>query len=499
MVLTALAVYELHGHGEALTRDLGIYTYAGQQLLEGEPPYQGILNRAGPLAHVFPAVGVAGGRLLGVGDVLGARVFFMLLAVATVWAVYRLCRDLFDSRAVALAGAAAMLSFHGFIHYAAQGPREKTPMVLFLVLCLWALHRRQWFWAGLWLSLATLLLQIVFPVGAGTFVVAWLATSRGDRLRSLGKWVGGGLVPVAAFAVYFAIVGTLADAARAFLLINAQYTVADIPLNNLPIIWNNLVYAYGWSLGLLLLGGAVVIAAVVRAWRTRGQTGQDAGCTERSRSVTLAAYGGGLIVFLLWCARDFDGWPDAFPALPVAAIGIAVLVHEVRDRIPVRSDRFAVGVVVGSLVVTVASGTWAYTNRFDSLDEQRALSLATLRDLPADATFFSVEAPQPLVHGQRSSVSRLQTFAGGLDRYVEDNYPGGLRGLAEDVAEQRTTVIFARDDEPLPTWLAPTLEEEYVEVTESRFRTFLHQSVDASTRRAVDQEVRDAIRRVESS
>ena len=55
--LIALTVYSLHGVRGNLTRDVGLYAYAGQQVADGVPPYLGVLNRAGPLAHAIPAAG----------------------------------------------------------------------------------------------------------------------------------------------------------------------------------------------------------------------------------------------------------------------------------------------------------------------------------------------------------------------------------------------------------------------------------------------------------
>ena len=58
VALGSLVVFALHGTEGMLSRDLGIYAYAGQQVADGVPPYVGVLNRAGPLAHVLPGVGV---------------------------------------------------------------------------------------------------------------------------------------------------------------------------------------------------------------------------------------------------------------------------------------------------------------------------------------------------------------------------------------------------------------------------------------------------------
>ena len=74
--VTTLVVYVVHGFNGSLTRDLAIYSYAGQQVVEGSPPYIGILNRAGPLAHLLPAIGVAERRAGGFDDLSRHEIAF---------------------------------------------------------------------------------------------------------------------------------------------------------------------------------------------------------------------------------------------------------------------------------------------------------------------------------------------------------------------------------------------------------------------------------------
>ena len=62
--------------------------------------------------------------------------------MGAVCATYMVGRDLFSSRWAGLASAASLLSFLGFIEYATNGPREKTPMVLFVLLAMWMLTRQ---------------------------------------------------------------------------------------------------------------------------------------------------------------------------------------------------------------------------------------------------------------------------------------------------------------------------------------------------------------------
>ncbi|MDN5855083.1 MAG: glycosyltransferase family 39 protein, partial [Actinomycetia bacterium] len=189
----SLLVYALHGLDGKLTRDVAVYGYAGQQFIEGVPPYEGVMNRAGPLAHMIPGVGAAGARLFGLEDLTGMRILFLLLTVACGCVTYLFARDLFGSRAAGLAAAFAFLTFEGFIDYASNGPREKTTVALFLLCSLWAAYKHRWFASGAWLSLATLTLQIAFPVGFVAILVQALALGRGERVRALARTAVGGL------------------------------------------------------------------------------------------------------------------------------------------------------------------------------------------------------------------------------------------------------------------------------------------------------------------
>jgi hypothetical protein len=94
----ALVIYVLRGFRGLLSGNLGLYLYAGQQFADGVPPYVGILNRAGPLAHMIPGVGVLFARAIGISDVLGVRILLCLVSVAAVCMTYVMGRAVFSSR-----------------------------------------------------------------------------------------------------------------------------------------------------------------------------------------------------------------------------------------------------------------------------------------------------------------------------------------------------------------------------------------------------------------
>ena len=447
----ALLTYALHGVHGMLSRDLAVYSYAGQQVADGVPPYDGILNRAGPLAHAIPAIGVWIARAGGFDDVVTMRLQFMAIATLCVCAVYLLGRDVFASRLAGLVSAATFLTFSGFIEYASNGPREKTPMTLFVTGALWAVARRRWFTAGVCVSLATLCLQIAFFSSFTAVVAGALFLAHGERLRAFGRIALGGALPVAVCAVWFAAAGSLRDAAEAFLLINMRYTTPDPVLPRLDAAWLDLQEAYGVSLWLLIGGLAALAVLSLGVVRKSGRA-------EGSPAVVLAAFTLGAAAGLAWNIKEYDAWPDLFPLLPFAAVGIGGLFHELTRRLAPRT-----AVVVAVVLSVAAAGTAireSVTTRDERLTIQRESVAAVLKQAPPNATITSVEAPQALVLTERTNPTRHQMFSSGLQDYVEDTWPGGLDGFRAGVkAAQPDFVVFG---DPMSKRWRAAFEPDYV-------------------------------------
>jgi hypothetical protein len=448
--VTALIVYILHGFDGTLKRDLAIYSYGGQQVVEGVPPYVGILNRAGPLAHLIPAIGVAVARAAGFEDLLGIRLLFMLLAVACVCVVYALARNLFASRLAGLVGAAAFLSFYGFIEFATNGPREKTAMVLFLLITLLAVAKRWWFVAGFSLGLATLVWQPALLVGLTAAITTVIALQPSERLRAFVRVMVGGLVPALLCIVYFAVAGALKEFIDAFLLINARYTVPAPLLSNFARKWTTMQRAYGFSLWVMVVGLAALAILTFLALRRGGW--------RAPARIPVAAVGAASFVALAWSFRDFNSWPDAFLLLPLAAIGVGGIAKELIDRLPARA---ALSLCITSVVATVAiAATYSTTQRNRGLERQRASVVAMFEQFPSDVSIQSIGAPEPLVLSGSTNPTRHQTFKRGLAEYVDDTWPGGLPGFAKWVAREQPTII-SMDNPRIPPWFRDTLEREY--------------------------------------
>lgn len=451
LALAAVAVFLLHGYGGMLTRDLALYAYSGQQFAEGVPPYVSVLNRAGPLAHMVPGFGAMIARLLGTDDLLTMRVLMTVLSVAAVWLTYLLGRDTFGSRLAGVAAATSLLTFQGFVTYATGGPREKTTMLLLVVCALLAVVHRRWGLTGVAVALATLTWQPAFFVGTTAVVVAAVALSWRAATGALLRFAVGGLVTTAVVTAYFVLEGALELFLRGFLIINAGWTDQSGLREFLQIAPEEMTAGFGWSIWVVLIG--LVATVVLAVAELRGLDRHD------GRRMAVVGTGAATVACLLWSLKVFNGWADAVFVLPLAALGLGGLVLALVRRLPRRAATAVVATY--ALVALVAAGANAGATRDDYLEPMRAEVDAVLAISGPGATVLSIGAPQPLVFGQLRNPIRHQMFIVGLQDYLDEELPGGLEGLAEEIEEARPTLV-TMDHPTWYDWLRPVIREHYV-------------------------------------
>jgi 4-amino-4-deoxy-L-arabinose transferase-like glycosyltransferase len=460
LAAAAVAVFLLRGFERQLETDAALYSYAGQRFAEGEPPYVGVLNRAGPLAHLVPGVGVLGARLVGADDLLGARVVMMLLSVACVWLTYLVARDTLGSRVAGVVGASTLLTFEGFAVLATGGPREKTTMALLLLVALWAVARRRWLLTGAAVGLATLAWQPVLLVGSTVAVAAaLLVPGRRAALAALLRYALGGLATLAATVVAFLAVGALAEFYEGFLAVHLEgYTKQASLLESAGDDPLQLLSGFGWGAPLLVTG--TVAAFVLAGTRLRRL---DRGSP---RDCAVVSLGAGVLSCVAWSLVAFQGWPDAVVLLPFAAVGAGGAGQVLLGVLPrVWRARAAVSVAV---VLVTAAGATSWVHREARLPAQRELVHSMLATAGPGTTVQAFGACQVLVLTGRDNPSRYVKFGLGLGRYLDDALPGGLASLANQVEERRPDLLtIGKPGGAGYRWLRPVLRPHYVRLGES--------------------------------
>ncbi len=437
--VVALGVYALHGYQGVLERDLGVFTYGGEHVTRGIAPYVGIFNSVGPLADAVPGLAMWLGHFLGLDPVFSARLFFTILSALCCAGLCVLARDLFGSRAAGFVAPAIFLTFEEFLELASDGPREKTTMVLLLVVTLILLGRRRWLTAGMCAALATLTWQpVLAPAVAAALAAAFL--EKQGRLRALLRFVaGGGLVTLAAVVV-FALAGALRAAVGGFVVVNVLYTHQPSAFSSPRQTWRILWSAYHLSLLVAIAGLVALTVLAVRAIPVARRSRLGGSAAPRRLVVTGTAGAAATA----WTLAVVNGGPDLFVVLPFGALGAAAIVLLVAAHVPRRA-----GVLVTAAVVVAGvalGGVVAVRSRNDALVQQSADVRAVLATQPPGATVLSVDAPQVLAIAGRDNPTPYQLFGLRMDRYLDHSYPGGMKEFATRMRHLRPTFVVVGEN-----------------------------------------------------
>ena len=449
--LVALVVYALHGFASSLDRDQATFVYGGREFAHGTPPYRGIFNSVGPLGDMTAGVAIRVGHLVGLDDVIGARLIYLLLSAACVAALSLLAREALRSRTAAFIAPAAFLTFASFLTLATAGPREKTVMVLCLEVALLLLLRRRWFGAGVLTAVATLTWQpVILPALAAAAVA--IAVSEGPRLRAAASYVVGGVLPTVLMAGYFLAVGELQLAWWGFVTVNLGYKQQPTILDS----WGLLTSDYRTSLVVVVLGWVFAVATGVVAL-VRRRSGDGNPDVERA----LLVLGSGALVAGLWSGYAINGGPDLFVVLPFAALGVAAAVDLARSRLSPTAGRRVAGAVVA--VAVVYAGVEAVSTRDHRLPAERRDVTRMVAALPTGSTLLSIYAPEVMVLAHRHNPYPWQLTESSIAPFLDDHLDGGLASYADSIARRRPTLI-AVGRHATDGWLQPVLDQEYTRV-----------------------------------
>jgi hypothetical protein len=154
---------------------------------------------------------------------------------------------------------------------------------------------------------------------------------------------------------------------------------------------------------------------------------------------------------------------------PMAAAGLGGLVLLVARRLPSAAAVPAVATYV--VVGLVAAGANSAATMQDDLEPLRDVTEELLAAGGPDAEVQSIGAPQPLVLGNLRNPIRDQMFLAGLDDYLDENHPGGLEAIGEQIGEDEPTFV-TMDHPTWYPWAAPVLDEEYVELGRTQLVTW---------------------------
>jgi hypothetical protein len=476
-LVAAVALYSRFSMQDTLSRDEAIYAYAGQQFAHGVPIYSGIFDPKTPGAAILAGFGAVGARVLGANDLNAIRLVFFVFACLTVVGVYFLTTQLWDSPLAGVVSAVVFASFSGFAAAALGGPDAKTPGICFAVASMALLARRRWFWGALAGSLAFLVWQplVVYVVLAVAFAAAAEgAPRRWSRVRLA---LAGAAIPVAVVSLYLLLAGSFGrfvDAAVVFPLIGVKRESETLG-ERFAVIGRTVNGSYGLIGDVLVFGGLLLlcglfVARVVRRRPVLATCLDDPYC-----SVVMASF----VALAVYSVIDFQGYPDVFPLLPYAAIGVGGAWFAVTRRLDGERPRRVATAIALAAVAALGGFSWhSYSQeggRERILPLQRTRAADLERILTRDEKLYVFEDPRPLVLTRRRNPSRYIFLTSGVAPWLVRHTPGGVAGWKAQIAASHPAALVM----PLswrgryPTAIAAWLRRAYRPVELHGWRLFL--------------------------
>ena len=435
-VLIGVVLFTRFGIHGNLFRDESIYAYGGQQLVDGVPVYLGIFDPKPPLPTMLEALGVVAARAVGKDEVLSMRAEFFVFALLAVAAVYVLGLRLWRSPLAALAGAVVFASFKGFAIDALGGPDAKTPGIFLAVASLALLVRRRWFLAALLGSLAFLDWQPLGIYAAAAVIAAVLANEPEEaRWKRGARAVGGAAIPLVATVLFLLIDGGLPQ------FIEASFTFPATGLHrghvtlggNIDTIVNvvNVHYVHA---RVLFWAGLALLIAILASWIVR-----------RREVFVAAVVGGTLLAVIAVSVADFQGYPDLYPLLPYAAIGIGGGVAELARRIRgLWPRRIAAGLALAAVAaLAVLSAHWYATapSAGPSLRAERSAALKIRRALDPGERLYALGDPTPLVLAGVRNPVRWIYLGSGVDSWAIHHDFGSLAAWQAEIRQVDPPIV----------------------------------------------------------
>ncbi len=476
---TATFLYLAKGFGGPLAHDPGVFAYGAEQVARGYLPYLGVFNQTGPLGQLVPGIGVWVGGQVGVGALLSTRITMMVVSVAAIGAAYLAGKALWSSRLAGAVSAFGLLSFEGFSRYATWGPREKTLMVLFVLLLMVALARRSWIGIGVTIALATLTWQPQFLYAmAGVLVlIAVFVPGWAPKAKALGLVVTGGAATTGLVLLPYLVTGHLRTFLGCF-VIAPQHTPQPGPLNGrLGQVIGFVVQGFGASIWLVVAGVLTfLVASLLTLTRKR-----------RGAPLNGSVVAGGvmLVLVLVWSLLDFQNWPDLFVFLPFAALGLGWMVSSWGLFQARYVPAVAILLVLG---LTAVAGSFAFSSAgSQGLAMQRRIIHSVLNALPAQASVLSYFAPNLLAIADRPDLPgvQVQYWNETWKSYLNTMYPGGFSTYVHRIDAQAPDLIVWGKDSP-PTHAFRILLSHYqLEGTADKDSFYVSRQLSPATRAAV--------------
>jgi hypothetical protein len=432
--------------------DRANWEYMAHVISRGGVPYRDIVNIKTPLSAYIGAAAILLTKPFGVRDIYAVRFAYLGLALFCIAFTFLVALEYFDSLRIAALAAAILTGVNFFVVNNSAGIQPKTPVVLFGLICLWAIRKDRPMLAGVAGMLAALTWQpgLLFAGAAGLAFSRYLTSWRD---RKAVRVVFGASIPLAVIIGYFWAVGALRDFYLWAFDFNLHvYGPGEAKPLSLFVKFLRDMISNQFRQERLYCAIAVVGVLFACweelkcAWKGRFEYIRN---NAPQHALVIAP-----LVYFIFCMVDVQGAQDFIPFLPFIAIFSALAMVNAIDRLlelarwlaripnhrAVHAAAFAVVLllVVGLTVVDAFS----YKRKGGRLREQQAEVAEIVSNLQPGDQIFVHGATEVLVLSGLTSASKYFFLDRGKDGYLERVEPGGFDGWLERMKAERPRIVL---------------------------------------------------------
>ena len=394
------------------------YFYMSERVASGVSPYPSHFDPKPAASLLLTGGAIYIGRIVGMPDVIAARLISLLVLAVSGWTAWRLTRYLTRSPKVAVLAFLAIFAFAGFVEWSVISSRPKVFLVMFMLLTMLFFAQGRFFWAGLSAALAFLTWQpALILMGILVFVLLLYP----GRWRNIGYALLGAVVPLLIYQSYFVITDSVQEQLTqtfyfpAVFMNNAFLGILKSPYHMVRI-W---IKGFGLINILPWICAFGIVVYGLRYFSSSRAFSLPPNISPGWLYIILC-----MLVSVAFTYYDHQGPVDLFFLLPFIAV---IAAYTLNDQIEQRFSRrrtSVYGLALTYLVALIVLGPYHRPPKYQLSDQVR-LANEVKQMMDANETVYAIGNTHLLALNNSENWMKYGFFFRGVDEFILAEETGG--------------------------------------------------------------------------
>lgn len=304
-------------------KDMGFFSYLGQEILRGYPVYSTAFELKPPLIPFFFAFSMSVFNFL--PQYLSIRLFMLIVITIMILLFYEVLLKIFNDKLISVLSALILISFSFFVEMFLLGD-SKGVAIFFGLLTFFLIYKRYYLLSGISASLCFLFYQITFLFLLSPLFFIFLERRKHCiEIKKYGKIFLGFFVPLILLVFYFFFYGSVRDLIDYSIIYPLKYE-AEINWN----LWTVLnVLGYYCSEFFFLLIGSICFLYFSFKCTYKMIKNHSLGIIYKNKYLTVFILP--FLLYMLFIPKFFEGGTHLIVLLPFISVLTAFILIKIRD------------------------------------------------------------------------------------------------------------------------------------------------------------------------